>query len=365
MTSLVNRPYVHFSRFQLTPSAGGGCRRELQLARILSPLNFQFISAWGHQALSTKLRLKMFFTKNNRHHWDPEFRSYAEQMNIFSQRWAGRINSKIKLAILDDPLFFPSLAKVLKIRKIPFIILSQNLESLSRSQINPLFQMELLKKELMLMSPADMIVTISREETFLLDNLGLPTFYLPYYPVKEIEKRMMKIRESRRETTKGGILLMGTINNRVTKEGIHHMIQHWKDHLARNLDEKLIIAGYGTEKIKSFCSGPGIQFKGQLSDMQLDRLLTEISLCLSFQDAGSGALTKIREMHIAGVPVAANTQSARSHYHQPGLVEFNHLSHIESAMVRAKEWEGKIPVPPRPQESEFLKAVEALCRRYS
>lgn len=361
----ISGPYIYFSRFKLTPNAGGGCRRELQLAQILSPLRFQFISAWEQPALSRRLRLKIRLPKKKTHQWDRDFQPYAERMETFSRKWAGKISRNVKLAVMDDPLFFPSLTKALKQRKIPLVILSQNLESLSRSQINPDYQMDLFRQELELLSLSDLIVTISREETYLLDNLGLPTFYLPYYPVKEIEIRMKKVRQQRSQTQKSGILLMGTVNNQVTKEGIQHIIQYWQNHLAPRLDEKLIIAGYGTHKIQSSCAGSKIEFKGQLSDSDLDLLLTKISVCLNYQNAGSGALTKIREMQIAGVPVAANSHSARSHYHLPGLVEFTHLAGAEKAIAEAKEQEGRIPIPPRPPESKLLQAVKALVPRLS
>jgi hypothetical protein len=361
----VTRPYIHFSRFRLTPRAGGGCRRELQLARILQPMEFQFISAWDHPVLSVNARLKMMFKKTSSRYWAPEFQHYAGRMHFYSNQWTKYINPSIKLAALDDPLFFPETAKALKKKGIPFIIFSQNLESLSRSQINPGFQLELFKQELELMSLADLIVTISREETSLLHNLGLPTLYLPYYPVEEIENRMKNIRQLRRTTKKKGILLIGTVNNRATREGIQHIVQYWKEHLAGKLDDELIIAGYGMDTIKSICTGPGIRFKGQINDDQLDQLLAEISLCVNYQNSGGGALTKIREMQIAGVPMAANTHSLRSHYHQAGLAEFKHVSGIKPAIAQAREWEGRIPLPQRPPESKLLQAAESLAAAHS
>jgi len=60
----------------------------------------------------------------------------------------------------------------------------------------------------------------------------------------------------------------------------------------------------------------------------LYELLADTRGCIVYQENGSGALTKIPELLIAGVPVIINSHAARSHHNLPGIFEFTALEQL-------------------------------------
>jgi hypothetical protein len=62
-----------------------------------------------------------------------------------------------------------------------------------------------------------------------------------------------------------------------------------------------------------------------------------------YQQYGSGALTKIKEMLIAGVPVIANVHSARSYHGYNGVIEFTGFEDIHEAIGRLARLH--VPIP--------------------
>ncbi|MBN1224346.1 MAG: hypothetical protein JXB23_13955 [Candidatus Aminicenantes bacterium] len=352
-----------FSRFELTENGGGGIRRELQIAQALSPLNYRFISSLKGKYTPLNFWLKIRHRRRNHSFWREELRRYIDRIWFFSERWTKEISQDLDLVIMDNPLFFPPLVKKIKRMQIPLVVTCQNIESLSLAQINPEYQNRLFQQEINLLSMADLIITISREETFFLNNLNLRTYYYPYYPVESIKNRLLNIRASRSRTEKSGILLIGSVNNRVTFDGVLEVIEYWKRSSLSRMNERLIVAGFGTEELREICSHEAIDFLGPLSDSRLDAVLSNVKACLCFQRTGAGVLTKICEMLIAGIPVLANFQSARSYYHTDGLVEFAGLDELKGALSRIDRWEGNIPIAEGPAPDRLLAAIRGVMNR--
>lgn len=257
----------------------------------------------------------------------------------------------LKLALIDDPLYYEPLVKSLASKGVPMVALCQNIESLSRSQLADEHQMELVARELGIMACCALVVTISREETVLLRNLDLDAFYFPYYPVKDIQKRMMRIRDKRKGTKKQDFLLVGTADNPPTLTGMYELIKRWPAISPSIGGARLYVGGYGTELLKDLDDGKTVVFKGELSDDDLDNMLATIKGCIAYQADGSGALTKICESSMAGVLTIANSHAARSYYNIPGIVEFTDFNDIDRALsiVASKDIEVQIPTPPDPK----------------
>jgi glycosyltransferase involved in cell wall biosynthesis len=347
-----------FSRFRLTEErAGGGVRRERQLAEALAPLNFRFISALEGGSSKFPPWRKLKSRKPAPIFWRKDIQGYIERLQTFSRRWAHRIGPDIPLVIMENPLFFPALAEKTSKLGIPLVVTCQNIESMSAAQINPRLQDRMLRVETELLSLADLVVTISREEAFFLNNLNMKTFYYSYYPVEEIADRLLQIRERRKKTKKSGLLLLGTINNRPTLDGFVDVINFWSRPARSGIDEPLIVAGWGTEQLRHLGRREIVEFRGPLEDTALDDILAQIKACLCYQKSGAGALTKIVEMLVAGIPVLANFQSARSYYGTAGLIEFSGLEDLAGAFPLAENWEGDIPVPPRPDAGPLLAEI--------
>ena len=102
----------------------------------------------------------------------------------------------------------------------------------------------------------------------------------------------------------------------------------------------------------------GIAFLGSLSNEQLDSILCRVKACLCYQERGAGALTKICEMLVAGVPVAANTVAARSYHGMAGVFEFNCLDALRSTLEQLDAAPGEIPAPEQPDSTRLLNAIK-------
>ena len=360
-----------FSRFVLNENGGGGCRRESQLAEALLPLEYRFFSSRD----SDWIKNKVSKTEHRKLKWEEKispyknfwvndyYRDAAFKIKAAATDWIKHIkeNPRVKLVIMDDPLYFYPLVEYLYKKKIPVVGLCQNIESLSYSQLNRNYQLKLFNKEIKLLKKCALIITISREETFLLKNFNIPTHYLPYYPVTSIEDRMKQVRERRKGTPKEGFLMIGTAGNKVTRDGMKAFIDFWRNGKNKGKEEKLLVAGYGITKFLNVPEADNIDFLGEISNQLHDDILASVKAMVCFQEFGSGALTKIREMMIAGVPVLANSHAARSYHEYDGVVEFSDFDDLENAIARLEQL--KISLPDqnrRPSNAKLLKQIKTL-----
>lgn len=357
-----------FSRFADRATGGGGIRREAQLFELLRPLDFRLCSSWDADCLKKRTagrprllrRLERRFSPERRFWVDADTWHYVFDLHDVAREWRRGLRrfQRAGVALLDDPIYFRPLARALSRAGIPVVALCQNLESLSRSQLNPALQLDLLARELALLRGCRLVVTISREEAFLLRNLGIPALYLPYEPIASIRQRLEAVRQRRAGTRKRGYLALGTAGNKATLEGMKALLSYWKGPDNKLGGDPLWVAGFWTKKYLS-PPGAGIELLGEIGDASLDDLLASAKALICYQEFGSGALTKIREMLLAGVPVLANAHAARSYheYEGKGVFEFSRLEDLESAAVRASAWQaacqtGAPPPPPGLAEAE-------------
>ncbi|PIE29416.1 hypothetical protein CSA57_08405 [candidate division KSB3 bacterium] len=302
-------------------------------------------------SINTK-RIKLLM-KGEYFKWSKQKRDDVYRLRAISNFWAHKIDTfrQLRLAVVDDPIYFAPLVKKFKHRGIPVIASCHNLETVVPDQIVQSHQQTLLRKELELLSYCQLIITISREETILLKNLNMETFYLPYYPIDEIQNRLMKIRECREGIPqKKHLLLIGNARNIATRKGMLKLIQFWKTQHLSTDSNKLLIAGYATDIfLNTILSDNSIQFLGPLTNTEYDELLKSVKACICYQESGSGALTRICEMLVAGIPVVANMHAARSYFHIDGVIEFSELIDLENALQAINEQGSFIPIPQRPE----------------
>ena len=174
----------------------------------------------------------------------------------------------------------------------------------------------------------DQVFCISKEEVWLLEMLGVKANYLPYYPPKEIEERLLCLREKRKQfQRKEGkkYLLLGSATNTPTKQGMVVLLKNFREQ--PTIDFELHIAGYGTECLKAFEHSKFV-FHGSINKEELERLLIESDALVIYQPATSGALTRIVESLIVGVPIFANMNAARDYHGVNGIIEYNSMSDL-------------------------------------
>ena len=243
------------------------------------------------------------------------------------------------------------------------ISLPHNIESLVPSQrsavtnrISPYWLLE----EIRVLKKCEHVFAISKEETLFLKQLGVDAKYLPYYPPEEIYLNLRRIREKRekRSHLKAGrktILLLGSAVNPPTREGMINRIKLFNKPGNDFCD--IIVAGFGTGGLGKLKSEQGnITFTGELTNDQLSDILNEIDALLIYQPATSGALTRIVEALIAGVPVLANFESARNYYGTDGVYVYNDDEQLFN-YIKGSFQMPAIPVKPLSEYKDFLKTV--------
>jgi hypothetical protein len=99
---------------------------------------------------------------------------------------------------------------------------------------------------------------------------------------------------------------------------------------------------------------------GSIGDDQLEKLLLEVDMILIHQPPTTGALTKIPEMLIAGIPVLANFSSARNYYNTNGLFIYDNDITFYEILNSYKVSIPDLPEKPIIEKQLFINKVTLL-----
>lgn len=234
---------------------------------------------------------------------------------------------------------------------LSIIALPHNLELLvpgQRSILSGRFAPDCFDEELIFLALASSVFAISREEQWLLRLHGINADYLPYYPPGVIVKYLSDIRSRRQESTKHeGYLLLGTVGNPPTLQGMTNVIRRWSQ---IGQGKVLHVAGFHTERLNEIIArttleAAGVTVHGTVSNEELAELLVSVRAVILHQPPTTGALTRIPEMLLAGVPLLANRNAARNAHQTTGLLIYDSFVEFQSILTAAD-----LPMPPQPVE---------------
>jgi len=357
---------IYFSRFHPTWDLGGGSRRMMQVWETLQALGGELRSSARAQGLDAGCRRRLEKGGSRLQLW--RLRSWAAgrrkavfRLREISRAWsraAGEL-AGMDLVFMDDPIYFLPLFESLQRLHVPVVAICHNLETLVPSQVENGSSLTLLRRELDILSRCRLVVTISREETWLLRNLGVRCFYFPYYPREPVLGRLQAVRGIRAANGgKSGILMLANAKNPQSGQGMERFLAHWREKQLASVFGPLLVAGFHSDKVfPARLFGADAQLLGQLENDRLDELLARVAACLCYQESGGGALTRICEMLVAGVPVLANAHAARSYHGREGLIEFADLDGLEDALRGLQRRTGAIPPLPPPDPAPLLAAI--------
>jgi glycosyltransferase involved in cell wall biosynthesis len=339
---------IYFTRFEDSPNAGGGCRRFSQILNDLrQTYDITIVSTRDKTDYSEAIRSGISLDESIK--WDSSFDA-VERYLLMGEYWAKNVDfSRYQRVFLDDPVYFRGVVIKSRSLNIPVVGVCHNIETLADGQVSSGKVIESLKIELETLSLLDLAVTISYEETVLLTNLDINSHFYPYYPVECIENRMKAVRNTRglkaeagKQRTSGNnskgskqLLFMGSLGNLPTKIGLERLLAAWLDlEIYNRTGYELLVSGFGSEQFLDYENKLyGISVLGALSEVELDKKLSEVDMVVVYQGKGSGALTKINEMLIAGVPILANQHAIRSYTNLSGLVVFsNDINNLASVL---------------------------------
>ena len=229
--------------------------------------------------------------------------------------------------------YIPLIARRLGLK---IVVIPHNLESLVYSQrshkpkkvLSPLW----LDEEIEYLDYANKIFCISREEQWLLSLHINPNkvHYLPYNPPKASLDFLMDVRSEREKQEQQAIVtVLGSAVNPPTLKGMKDLKKHLLEH--NNKELLFDFVGYGVNWVKEDHEilPENIIMSESISDAELREKLIKTSCVLVHQIPSSGALTKIQEMQIAGIPVLVNSMGARSYYNLEGVYVYETFSDLE------------------------------------
>lgn len=250
--------------------------------------------------------------------------------------------------------FIPYLA-IKKGKKI--IALPHNLESLIPESVSLVTNKKTpngFLKEIEVLKKCDAVFTISREEQWLLSLFGVKAFYLPYYPPRVVQQQLLQIRERRKDRKRtNSVLMLGSALNRPTQVGMQQMMDAWG---AMKNAPQLRVAGYYTsQRLK--ISSDNVIMLGELTNEQLEEEMYKADCLLINQPPTTGALTRIVEFLIAGVPVVVNEPSARSYWGTDGIYVYRNNDDFERLLWSDFDTP---QIPSEPDVTELLNKIYAL-----
>jgi hypothetical protein len=258
-----------------------------------------------------------------------------------------------------DRRFGPSLVRACRQLGVRLVVLPQNIEALIpvdwpiRVDIDTATKH--LRRDLHWLAQADAICTIGAVDRDILELFGLQVSVLPYAPVATRRAELLAVRAARVGRADGPLLIIGTLGNRPTHAGMLEQLQ-----IARALGAampQIIIAGFGTEEL-AVDAPPGTTIVGSQSWPALLQLMTEASALWVHQAPMTGALTRIPEALIAGLPVLGNHWATRNYERIPGVLVYEDDTQLKAQLAALPS---DIPLPDIvATEAVFLRLLRDL-----
>lgn len=366
---------VRHSKFESNPFGDGGSKRSAQIEELLNSGSLTFenedfklpkgLSKFKLFKLS--LRAIRFIKKNIGWKSYPSLKSrigaikhFALRIPVIIDKYKNKNVCFVWESTVSENYSYPYLMKAAGAK---VIAVPHNLESVVPTQkdsqtgtIAPKWfynEIERLKK-------CDAVFAISKEETWILRLFGVNAYYLPYYPPQEAFDYLLKIREkraARADNAEKRFLLLGSATNVPTQNGMQSLID------AVSSDKRqfsVAVAGYGTDSLR-IDNDSDVKFLGPLSSEQLEKALVETDAILIYQPPTSGALTRITEMLVAGVPVFVNFNAARDcHY----VEDVNVYESFDDLFIKLESFEphqAKMPTRQVKCEEFFVDTVKDFC----
>jgi hypothetical protein len=242
------------------------------------------------------------------------------------------------------------------------IALPHNLEALASERAFASDQPALgpdLAAEITRLGETDTVFTIAKEEQWLLQAFGLTAEYLPFYPDENLAAEALAIRERRaasHATAAGPLLILGSAFNPATRVGMQRQLE-WLSGAAES--RGIVVAGPETETFFASYVSPRVRVLGQVTRDRLVELLNSCAALLIHTERGAGAVTRIPEALLSGIPVIANRNAARDQHGTPGVHVYDDRDEFIALALAS------LPVPPAPPrplaaEKRFQAALSKL-----
>lgn len=327
------------TKFKLDPFSDGGSKRSVQIRELLAKSGIPFIddsfalpknvsrfqlAKWALRAVSF---IRRYYPKGmikSLHSYIWLVKYYALRIPVVLDKYKNQ-----DVAFLWENTNDRDMLYLLKATGHQVIGLPHNIESLVKSR-----SIKALGNEVSILRQCDAVFAISKEETWILRLLGLNAHYLPYYPPQKAQSFLFSIcreRELRNSNPVKKYALLGSATNPPTRSGMQALVDFAS---TQELPFKLLVAGYGTESLRKVAHS-NISFMGTLSNEALEKMLVGVDGVIIYQPPTTGALTRIPEMLLAGIPIYANFDAARNYFNISGISSYRSFEELISLLSTA------------------------------
>lgn len=360
------RHFLYSSLFTPSCSGHGGHRRTAQIHELLyqvdatlSPLaeHLHFRSASVKifdylAALPTSARAVGLPSRTSLFDW-----SFIQAIDYAIKRLSSN-SSKINGLIWENTKDFR--IPFATAGKLPLIALPQNIESLVKfypvdNLTKYVSVTSILGSELKHLAKANLVISISEYDSWLMSSFGIESSYLPYWPCDDIETNCLQIRDARSHYLEGDdfILMIGSAVNPPTAHGILQFLRALP-HYHQLLDREIIVVGYSVDTLTSKMSLPSnVRILGSIDNTRLNELLSKCKCVLIHQEYGTGSLTKIPELLLSGVPIVASRVASRNYSLHDGIVIYNEIADL-CDILDSKLSQPRKPLRKRQEELRIL-----------
>ena len=334
----------------------GGNRRTVQIQELCEQAGYQIVDLKQKFSTTRKSRYSQGIKLLTKHNFaiKPNIRMISRCGYVYQQYQANFAQNKdSKIFLLEQSnnfiAYYAAQEANLKIVSLP-----QNLETLvvdCKDYFTAKGLPYSLESEIKHLKKADSVFCISREEQWLLKLRGINADFLPYYPPKDVTNKLLELRAKRINDSKdkNRFLILGSAHNKPTLLGMIEQLK-WLGNIYSKHKFFVDIAGYDTQQLKSQVNNHlGFKFYGTVTSEELQDLMLNSKAILLHQNTGVGALTRIPEMLIAGIPVIANSHACRSAWNYDGVYCYENQSELAELMTK----DFLTPeIPPRPVNAE-------------
>jgi len=342
--------YKH-SHFIPDPFGHGGNKRTAQINELLADAGISFHEADLTNNVSSRNKLSLYLSGLNYNGLQKIDHKGKYAIGRYLKLFSAFVKEhKPDLFLWESTVEYNLLlAEVLYKHNVPVIAFPHNIESLvagSKSVFSDKTSPHWLLEELKYLAYCEKNFTISKEEQWLLSNTGINASYLPYYPPRECAKYLLNIREKKthlNRVNKKNILLLGTCHNKPTFDGYVNLLNYIKQIKGLNIN----VAGFGSEQLKSIFPEENIRIWGSVDNDVLQNLIIEADFGVIHQQASSGALTRVPELLLAGLPLLLNTHAIRSYHGIKGAKTYNSFEELTDLLDTAEP-----EMPPVMERSE-------------
>lgn len=355
--------YSTEDRSEWSPHGSGGNWRRRQTDGILKRHGVEPISLERPPAASIPARLGRAFALKRRLGasllWTRRSLGQAE----YSYRYYGynaRRAGFAPVALLEFGID-PVAIMALKDAGIRVVVALSGLNSLWRSRPSDMTgpYPGMFLAETRALAQADAVFCISREEQWILNNVGISAQYLPYFPDAERETDLLAERQGRQQTQTVGpreFMICASRGNSDTVDAFREQAE-WICRAVPEGEVVFNVTGHQTEEIREIWSAKQFVFHGTCTDEKFRSIKQRSAALCLHQRQGVGALTRIPDMLLSGLPIIANGPAARSFIGTPGLHLYDTAPQFRQLLRSA------LPVPPvplRPLELEdaFFAAMQ-------